>query len=396
VKLLLWWYDRNYHTTICDNTANQLHYYYIRHTRSAFALSGQHYPVQFSKLFAFDSRQLKVMQSIRQIQRLNDLELQKCVPPNASWHTDYRDTAYIHIGGLPFELSEGDVLTIFSQYGNPVHLNLARDKETGKSRGFAFLKYEDQRSCDLAVDNLSGAAVLGRVLGVDHCRYQLKEGEVEGQGMEEDAMNDDGDETDREGDDRRKRRRRSEDSESEEEHQKPKIKEEEELAKLLRDHDEDDPMKSFLVQEKKEEVAEALKRLEVSKKEDRSGDRDGDKRRRHHRSRRHGSDDEESDQRRDRHRSRRDRGKDDGRNEKHRSQRAEDGDERRDRHRARKAGSEEGRRSDHRRARRDASDEDDDHRRRKDDRSRRDRTEEKTGPPRRDDSRPDERRRRRD
>ncbi|KAF2764719.1 hypothetical protein EJ03DRAFT_320737 [Teratosphaeria nubilosa] len=119
------------------------------------------------------------MQSIRNVERLNALELEKVVPPNASWHTDYRDTAYIYIGGLPFELSEGDILTIFSQYGNPVHINLARDKETGKSRGFAFLKYEDQRSCDLAVDNLSGASVLGRLVSVDHTRYKLKEGEKE-------------------------------------------------------------------------------------------------------------------------------------------------------------------------------------------------------------------------
>ena len=118
-------------------------------------------------------RPASTMQSIRQVARLNDVELEKCVPSNASWHTDYRDTAYIYIGGLPFELSEGDVLTLFSQYGNPVHINLVRDKETGKSRGFCFLKYEDQRSCDLAVDNLSGAGVMGRVVSVDHTRYKL-------------------------------------------------------------------------------------------------------------------------------------------------------------------------------------------------------------------------------
>ena len=34
--------------------------------------------------------------------------------PEASWHTDYRDTAYIYFGGLPYEMSEGDVITIFS------------------------------------------------------------------------------------------------------------------------------------------------------------------------------------------------------------------------------------------------------------------------------------------
>ncbi|KAK5173942.1 RNA-binding protein Cwf29 [Saxophila tyrrhenica] len=141
------------------------------------------------------------MNSVRNIARLNETELKNVTPSNASWHTDYRDTAYIHFGGVPFELSEGDVLTIFSQYGNPKHINLARDKDTGKSRGFGWLKYEDQRSTDLAVDNLSGASVLGRTLSVDHARYKLKEGERETVG--DDAEEEDA--TDGEGEGRRKR-----------------------------------------------------------------------------------------------------------------------------------------------------------------------------------------------
>lgn len=117
------------------------------------------------------------MNSVRKIAELNARELEAGVPPSGSWHADYRDTAFVFFGGLPFELSEGDVLTIFSQYGEPVYINLVRDKETGKSRGFGFLKYQDQRSTDLAVDNLSGAVVLGRTMRVDHTRYKLKEGE---------------------------------------------------------------------------------------------------------------------------------------------------------------------------------------------------------------------------
>lgn len=131
------------------------------------------------------------MNSIRQIKELNQKELENGVyvitsslnpthihrSPEASWHVDYRDTAYIYIGGLPLELSEGDVITIFSQYGEPTFINLVRDKETGKSRGFAFLKYEDQRSTDLAVDNLGGAVILGRTLRVDHTRYREKDQE---------------------------------------------------------------------------------------------------------------------------------------------------------------------------------------------------------------------------
>ncbi|KAK4998586.1 RNA-binding protein Cwf29 [Elasticomyces elasticus] len=198
------------------------------------------------------------MNSIRSIKNLNAKELELCVPPNASWHTDYRDTAYIYIGGLPFDLSEGDVLTIFSQYGNPVHLNLIRDKETGKSKGFCFLKYEDQRSCDLAVDNLGGASVMGRLLSVDHTRYKKKEGEVEGlRDMEEQVSNNDTDD-----DSTRKRRRTSDEKHGgSEDERRPMLKEEQELAKLLRDHDADDPMKAYLVKEKEEEVTEARRAL---------------------------------------------------------------------------------------------------------------------------------------
>ena len=83
------------------------------------------------------------------------------------------------MGGLPFELTEGDVLTVMSQYGEVVDVHLVRDKETKKSRGFAFLAYEDQRSTVLAVDNLNGATVAGRTVRVEHVYdYRKKRQEV--------------------------------------------------------------------------------------------------------------------------------------------------------------------------------------------------------------------------
>lgn len=58
----------------------------------------------------------------------------------------------------------------FDRYGEVMDVNLPRDKATGKTRGFGFLMYEDQRSTVLAVDNLNGAMVLGRTLRVDHVK----------------------------------------------------------------------------------------------------------------------------------------------------------------------------------------------------------------------------------
>jgi RNA recognition motif-containing protein len=50
-------------------------------------------------------------------------------------------------------------IMLITRYGEVVDINLVRDKKTGKSKGFAFLAYEDQRSTNLAVDNLNGATV---------------------------------------------------------------------------------------------------------------------------------------------------------------------------------------------------------------------------------------------
>merc|ERR1712048_520786 len=45
---------------------------------------------------------------------------------------------------------------------------MGRDKATGKSKGFAFICFEDQRSTILAVDNMNGSMLLNRTLRVDH------------------------------------------------------------------------------------------------------------------------------------------------------------------------------------------------------------------------------------
>ncbi len=122
------------------------------------------------------------MSSIHRIQRLNESELESLTPASASWHSDYAASAWIYAGSIPFDLTEGDILAIFSQFGEINQINLIRHQDTGKSKGYAFLKYEDQRSTVLAVDNLSGAEVLGRKLQVDHVKNPKEPRKEESQG----------------------------------------------------------------------------------------------------------------------------------------------------------------------------------------------------------------------
>lgn len=119
------------------------------------------------------------MNAIQKINKINQKELENNVSDSASWHADYKDTSYIYIGFLPFDLNEMDIVKIFSQYGIPTHINLIKDKETGKSRGFCYLKYEDYRSCVLAIDNFNGIQLRDKKIKVDHVYYYLKDGQDE-------------------------------------------------------------------------------------------------------------------------------------------------------------------------------------------------------------------------
>lgn len=115
----------------------------------------------------------------RNITKLNEREVALGISEKSSWHSEYKDSAWIFVGGLSYELTEGDMICVFSQYGEIVNLNLVRDKKTGKTKGYCFICYEDQRSTVLAVDNFNGIKLCNRIIRVDHvANYRIpKDGE---------------------------------------------------------------------------------------------------------------------------------------------------------------------------------------------------------------------------
>ena len=107
---------------------------------------------------------------IRLQNTINEKELQLGYTGDASksWHKTYKNSPWIWVGGLDYDLNEGDLLSIFSQYGEICNVNLIRDYRTFKSKGFAYIRYMDYRSTNCAVDNFNGIKVAGRILQVDH------------------------------------------------------------------------------------------------------------------------------------------------------------------------------------------------------------------------------------
>mmetsp|Transcript_23252 Transcript_23252/g.51163 ORF Transcript_23252/g.51163 Transcript_23252/m.51163 type:complete len:324 (+) Transcript_23252:70-1041(+) len=110
------------------------------------------------------------MYNINATTKLSEQELKQGVQGDTSmsWHHQFKHSSYIFVSGLNQKMTEGDVIVVFSQFGEVIDVNMVRDKDSGASKGFAFLAYENQKSTILAVDNMNGYQLVGRYLRVDH------------------------------------------------------------------------------------------------------------------------------------------------------------------------------------------------------------------------------------
>ena len=76
----------------------------------------------------------------------------------------------IFVGNLSFQTTQADLLTTFSQYGAVERVNIVTDRDSGQSRGFAFVEMTDKREAENAIAQLNGTDMNGRTLNVNEAR----------------------------------------------------------------------------------------------------------------------------------------------------------------------------------------------------------------------------------
>ena len=76
----------------------------------------------------------------------------------------------IYVGNLHREATEDDVRNAFESFGNVNSVNLITDRETGQSRGFAFVEMPDRDCGWQAIDELNLAEIAGRRVTVNEAR----------------------------------------------------------------------------------------------------------------------------------------------------------------------------------------------------------------------------------
>jgi RNA recognition motif-containing protein len=76
----------------------------------------------------------------------------------------------IFVGNLDFGATEDSIRSLFQPYGAIERVNLVTDRDTGRSRGFAFVEMTDAAEADRAIESLNGKQVDGRSLNVNEAR----------------------------------------------------------------------------------------------------------------------------------------------------------------------------------------------------------------------------------
>lgn len=76
----------------------------------------------------------------------------------------------LYVGNLAFGTSKADLESLFATHGSVTEIHLPLDRETGRTRGFAFVTMASPEGAQAAAAALNGCEVGGRFLSVAAAR----------------------------------------------------------------------------------------------------------------------------------------------------------------------------------------------------------------------------------
>ena len=76
----------------------------------------------------------------------------------------------IYIGNLSYRVKEADLQQVIEEYGAVESVKIIKDRETGKSKGFAFIEMNNDAQAKQAIEELNGSEFEGRTMIVKEAR----------------------------------------------------------------------------------------------------------------------------------------------------------------------------------------------------------------------------------
>lgn len=82
----------------------------------------------------------------------------------------------LYIGGLPYQTTEQDLVSLLEQAGNVVSATVITDKFTGRSKGFGFVDMGTDEEGRRAIEQLNGTLLGDRTITVNEARERQASG----------------------------------------------------------------------------------------------------------------------------------------------------------------------------------------------------------------------------
>jgi cold-inducible RNA-binding protein len=82
----------------------------------------------------------------------------------------------LYVGNLAFQTTSQDLQQLFAQAGTVESANVIEDRDTGRSKGFAFVEMSTQEEAASAIEQFNGKEVAGRMLKVNEARPRENRG----------------------------------------------------------------------------------------------------------------------------------------------------------------------------------------------------------------------------
>jgi RNA recognition motif-containing protein len=76
----------------------------------------------------------------------------------------------LYVGNLSFNTTTEDLQSMFGQIGTVESTNIIEDRDTGRSRGFAFVEMSSKEEGQNAISQLNGKEISGRSLTVNEAK----------------------------------------------------------------------------------------------------------------------------------------------------------------------------------------------------------------------------------
>jgi len=76
----------------------------------------------------------------------------------------------LYVGNLTFDMTDGQLETLFGPHGTVQSAQVIMDRDTGRSKGFGFVEMNNDQEAQTAITALNGKEVNGRALTVNEAR----------------------------------------------------------------------------------------------------------------------------------------------------------------------------------------------------------------------------------